>query len=340
MRIEKTALALALCLILTACGGGEDSRGQGLFERAAGVREDAVLLTVDGREVPAWRYLYWLDRGCTRLREQYRAAGLPLDWNAPLEGGTLADYVKDQALADTALYATVENWAETYGCALGEEDRAALDGAWAERTAEYGGEEACLRALADMGLDRARLEELTGVGRLYAKLYRLCTTEGGALAPEPEALEAFARKQGWMTVDRLLVAAGEDREAARQRAAEAFGLLNTAEDLAAEFSALAAAGDDPAGPRTLTLGDGTLDGTLEEAALALEPGQCSGILESAEGFSILLRKETDRGGVEEAYFDHLLQEAAGNSAVQLTEDYGKLDPAAFAAGMARARAKE
>lgn len=105
MRKRTITLALLLCLILTACGGREDSRSQGLFQRASGMDEDAVLLTVDGREVPAWRYLYWLDRGCGRLQEQYRSAGLPLDWNAPLEGGTLADYVKDQALADTALYA-------------------------------------------------------------------------------------------------------------------------------------------------------------------------------------------------------------------------------------------
>ena len=135
MRKRTITLALLLCLILTACGGREDSRSQGLFQRASGMDEDAVLLTVDGREVPAWRYLYWLDRGCGRLQEQYRSAGLPLDWNAPLEGGTLADYVKDQALADTALYATVENWAETYGCALDEEDQAALESVWMEEAA-------------------------------------------------------------------------------------------------------------------------------------------------------------------------------------------------------------
>lgn len=333
-----TALALLLCLALTACGGGEDGGGQGLFEQSSGIPEDTVLLAVDGREVPAWRYLYWLDRCCGRLQEQYQAAGLSLDWDAPLEGGTLADYVKDQALADTALYATVETWAEKYGCALDEEDRAALESEWMDRAEKYGGEEAYLRALADRGLDRERMEELSGTGRLYAKLYRLYSTEGSALSPETEALEAYAREQGRVTVDRFLAAAGEDREAARQRAAEAFARLNTAEDLAAEFRALAAEGDDPAGVRTFIRGDGTLDAALEAAALALEPGQCSGILESGEGFSILLREETDLGGVEEAYFDHLLQEAAENSAVQLSAEYEALDPAAFAAEAAGCRA--
>lgn len=338
MKRYVIALALLLCLALTACGGGEDSQGQGLFQQTSGVEEEAVLLTVDGREVPAWRYLYWLERCCGRLREQYRAAGLTLDWNAPVEGGTLADYVKDQALADTALYATVENWADSHGCALDEADRAALEAAWAENTAEYGGEKAYLQALAEMGLDRARMEELTGVGRLYAKLYDLYLEEGSALAPEPEALEAFAVERGRITVDRLLFAAGEDREAARQRAAEAFARLNAAEDLAVEFAALTAEVPEDSG--TFALGDGALAETLEEAARALEAGQCSGILETGEGFSILLRRETDQSGVEEEYFDHLLQEAAENAAVQLTEAYQSLDPADFSAGSVQARGEK
>ncbi|WP_297981190.1 peptidylprolyl isomerase [uncultured Oscillibacter sp.] len=334
MKQYAAALALVLCLTLTACGVREDNRGQGLFQRTSGVEEDAVLLTVDGREVPAWRYFYWLERCCGRLREQYRAAGLTLDWNAPVEGGTLADYVKDQALADTALYATVENWADFHGCALDEEDQAALEAAWAEKTAEYGGEKAYLQALAEMGLDRARMEELTGVGRLYAKLYSLYCQEGSALAPEPEALEAFAVEQGRITVDQLFFAAGEDREAARQRAAEAFARLNAAEDLAAEFAVLAA--EVPEEFDTFALGDGALEETLEAAAQALEAGQCSGILETGEGLSILFRVEADKSGVEEEYFDHLLQEAAENAAVQLTEAYQALDPADFSAGLVRA----
>ena len=331
MRKRVTALALVLCLGLSGCAPQKKEEKASLLGRAAELGEEMILLTVDGREVPAWRYLHWLRRCCGQLREQYRAAGLPLDWNAPVEGGTLADYVKDQALADTALYATVETLAEANGCALDEADLAALESAWEEKAAEYGGEEAYLRRLADMGLDRARMEELAGVGRLYAKLYDLYLEEGSALAPAPEALAAFAAEQGRITVNRLLFAVGEDRESARQRAAEAFARLNTAEDLRAEFAALAAEGDDRLGPRTFTLGDGTLDQELEAAAQDLEVGQCSGILETEEGFSILLRRETDLTGLEEDYFDHLLQEAAENAEVRLTESYRALDPAAFAA---------
>ena len=336
MRRRVIALVLLLCLPLTACGGGEDRRDQGLFQRTTGLEEETTLLTVDGREVAAWRYLYWLERCCEGMEEQYRSAGLTLDWTAPLEGGTLADYAKDQALSDTVLYATVETWAERYGCALDEADRSALEDAWADQAAEHGGEEAYLQSLADRGLDRERVEELGGVGRLYTKLYRLSLEEGSALAPTEEELESFAQDRGRITVDRLLFSAGEDREAARGRAAEAFARLNTAEDLAATFETLAS-GEDRLDHPTFTLGDGTLPSALEEAAQALETGQCSGILETEEGFSILLRRETDRQGLEEDWFDSRLQDDASTASVELTEDYAALDVEAFSTALAKVR---
>ena len=220
MKKRVTALALLLCLTLTACGGGEDSRGRAsLLGDAADVREDEVLLTVDGREVPGWRYLYWLAYTCDRVWAQYQEAGLELDWDTPVGGGTLADYARDQALADTALYATVENWAERYGCALTEEDQTALSASWEEQAEAHGGEDAYLAELAELGLDRQRAEELAGVGQLYSKLYALYLAGDDALAQDTQALADPAGPDS-LTVDRILVAAGEDRDAARQRAAE------------------------------------------------------------------------------------------------------------------------
>ena len=330
MRKRITALALLLCLTLTACGGETDSQGQTSFlGKAAGLEETAVLLTVDGREVPAWRYLYWLAYTCDRIREQYEESGMKTDWGTPLDGGTLADYARDQALADTVLYATVENWAEQYGCQLTEEDRTALAEQWEENAAGHGGEDAYLQELADLGLDRERAEELAGVGRMYAKLYALYETAGSALAPTGEDLKAYGDAQSYLTVDRILISAGEDREAARQRASELFSRLNTASDQGTEFSTLAADSDDKTGPRTLKPGEGTLDPALEEAAAALAERQCSGILESDEGFSILRRLPTDTDSLKDTYFDSLLQNAAENAAVETADTYKKLETGSF-----------
>jgi len=331
MKKRIGALALALCLGLSGCAFKKQEKEESsLLGRAAELGEELVLLTVDGREVPAWRYLYWLAFTCDQVREKYADANLTLDWNTPVTGGTLADYAKDQALADTALYATVENWAEKYGCVLSERERSELAETWEERCAAHGGEEDYLEELADLGLDRPRAEELTEVGMLYAKLCRLCLTEGSELA---DLLGTAER----VTVDRVLISAGEDREAAREKAAEVFSRLNGAEDPDAVFPALAAEGDDTAGPRTFFPGDGTLSQALEEAAEALEEGQYSGILESEEGFSILRRLASEGAADAGEAFDQLLQDAAEGALVQTAPAYDSLDAAAFDKALAELR---
>ena len=87
--------------------------------------------------------------------------------------------------------------------------------------------------------------------------------------------------------------------------------------------------DDKTGPRTLKPGEGTLDPALEEAAAALAEGQCSGILESDEGFSILRRLPTDTDSLKDTYFDSLLQNAAENAAVETADTYKKLETGSF-----------
>ena len=329
MKKRTAALALALCLVLSGCAPKREDPESSLLGRAAELGEDVALLTVDGREVPAWRYLYWLAFTCDQIREKYQSTGLTLDWQAPVTGGSLAEYAKDQALANTALYATVENWAERYGCVLSESERAALAETWAEQAEAHGGEAAYLEELASLGLDRLRAEELTEVGMLYAKLYDLCLTEGSELSGLLDAADT-------LTVDRIFIQAGEDREAAREKAASVFSQLNGAEDPSAAFPALAAEGDDAAGPRPLL--PGTLPPSLEEAAKALEEGQFSGILESEEGFSIL-RRLTSEGTAGET-FDQLLQAAAGEALVRTAPAYDRLDAAAFDAALASLREGE
>ena len=142
MRKRIAALSLALCLALSGCTLKKEAEDASLLGRAAELGEELALLTVDGREVPAWRYLYWLAFTCDQIREKYKDSSLSLDWEAPVSGGTLADYAKDQALANTALYATVENWAARYGCVLSEREREALAKTWEEQSEARGGEEA------------------------------------------------------------------------------------------------------------------------------------------------------------------------------------------------------
>lgn len=337
MKVRIMGLALLLCLVLSSCGSLDGGGQASLLAQAACWDDTQTLLVIGGREVPGWRYLYWLCGACDRVREEYALSGADLDWQAAVGSGTLADEVKEQALRDTALYTQVELWAEQYGYTLTQEDQASLEQEWQEQTA--GGEEAALRQLESQGLNRERAEELASVGLLYAGLYRMCQTEGSPLAPTQEELSTFAAQQGIVTVDRIFYPAGEDPDAARTRAAEAFSALNGAADQAEVFTALAAAAGDPAGPRTITVGDGTLDPELEEAAAALEEGQCSGILETDEGVSILRRLPTDSQELAGAWFDVQLQNAAADVSVETGERYDQLNPAEFDAALERLREK-
>ena len=125
-----------------------------------------------------------------------------------------------------------------------------------------------------------------------------------------------------MKLDRILIRGDEDREAARQRMAELFSRLNGAEDVPQTFASLASEGDDREGPRKSM--DSGLDETLLAAARSLEGGQYSGILETGEGFSILMRPEAEPAEWREAYFDSLLSQAAERAVVTLTPLYEEL----------------
>lgn len=294
------ALAVVVCIGMTSCGRWMEAQEEP-------PREEDVLLTVDGREVPAWRYRYWLSDLCQRVEEQYQASGVPLDWEAEASGGTLAEYVKEQALADTVLYATVENWAEKYGCQAAEE--------------------VSRGTLPDRGFSTEQMEELERVGELYAMLYDLFCTEGSPLAPTEEELADYEAERGEITLDRLLIPFGEDREGARKKVGTLFEKLNAAKNPVSVFPTLAAKGADTVGPRVVVPGETEFPAELVEAAQALDEGQCSGIVETEEGFSVVCRLAPDPSARMEGLFDEKLQAAAEQAEVTTERAYDALDPA-------------
>ena len=305
MRKATASLALALCLLLSGCGKAASGTGS-LLGQAAGLEDETPLLTVDGREIPAWKYLYWLAVDCEQLEERYESSGTTLDWSSPLaDGSTPEDLVKADALADTVLYAAVDSWAELYGCTLTEDELGNLP------------------KRSYPGLTEEQGQVLAETGRKYAKLYALYETPGSPLAPAEGELELFQQTSGPLAAERLLVPAGDDREAARLRAAELFARLNAAEDQASAFDTLLV--ETGGGP----LPEEEWTGALKDAASALEPGQISGIIETDAGFSILRRLPAEGTALREAYFDSLLQDAATASDILFTNAYNSLRPAAF-----------
>ena len=325
MRRELSTLCLICLLSLCACAPesaaipSPSPSPVSIPGRAAGIVEEETLLTVDGRDIPAWEYLYWLSLACDRARGQSDAP----DWGS----------VKEQALMNTALYASVEALAERHGVEFTDADAAAVSERWARRCEAYGGEAEYLREIARYGLDRDRAETLFRVALLYGKLRDLCG-EGGALSPDAAALDALAKESGAIRVDRIL-SSDWDAAAAKRRAEMFFQQLNGAPDQAALFSELTWEGSDHAGPRILK--DGTFDERLTQVARALQIGQISGIIESADGFSILRRLSPERDTLLDTWLRRTVEEAARAADVEVTERYGALDAARFSAALLELR---
>ena len=154
-----------LVLLLTGCGSGQEAREREL-------EATDPLLIVDGVEIPAWRYLAFLECELAESEEtpdeaEYAAAGA-------------------RAVSDVLVYIAVENMAAEYGLVLTEEDTAALTtGHWED-------------------LPETQWRELARTEALYSKL---C-----ALEFPPETLSHFAAEKNYRTVDRLLIPAGEEAE--------------------------------------------------------------------------------------------------------------------------------
>ncbi len=283
--------------------------------RAANIMEDEILLTVDGRNVPAWECLYWLALACDRACAKTDSP----DWQS----------VREQALMNAALYASVETLAERYGAALTEADEAAVAERWRQRCAAYGGEEGYLAEIARYGLNRERAETLFRVGVLYGKLRDLCA-EGGAFSPDDAALERLSDESGDFLIDRILCA-DSDRKAAKRRAEALFSQLNGASNQAALFSELTWEGADHQGPRALK--DGAFPEPLARAARALQVGQISGIVESDDGFSILRRLPPARESLLETWLRRTVEETARAADVEVSERCLSLDAARFYAAL-------
>lgn len=344
-RWKSSALAVLALTVLTGCGAPASGKREapapaGLYEQASGIAPDAVLLTVAGREVPAWRYLYWLTYSCDYLREAMDAEGLELDWSREREDGrTTAQYVKDQARDTAVLYAVVEAFAEEYDCGLADGD--VLEREWQTLCAKYGGEERCLGELAWMGLTRAEADAFTADYCRYGRLQELARTPESALAPTEAELAAFAKEHGYITAEILTVSTQNADEAAlaerRERVEQIRKKLSESADPADSLSGLAEIFGGTAETVTFIPGDGRVDEAAGQAAEALAEGTWSEAVEVPGGLAVVLRRPLDAAALTADWLDGCLQQAAAGAEITAGRDYDAIDPAEFYEKLTAAR---
>ena len=309
---------------------------QDVLTFAAGdLAKESGLITVNGKAVPTSLALYWLAFSCSYFENSYGLYGL-----------TVADYA-DAIFSDNstmaAYYTLLSQKAAENGCPLTDEQQKAI-------TDELNADPDTLeQRKALYGLDEDHIRFLYSVSDLYDNLL-------DALVPVPteEELNNYvyqARHILLLTVDMegtptvndegAYVYPSLDEETVAEKRAlaeEILGKLQEADDLDAAFNELMNEYSEDSGlqsnPDGYTTTTGKMAAPFEEAALALKPGEISGIVESTYGYHIILRGEVEdldsyADQYRESQMDAAVQQWLADADIQVSDSFKALDVADF-----------
>lgn len=328
--------------------------------QATGLTRNTVLFTVDGRDVTADQYLYWL---LTSISEAKSAGYLADDeaWEEQIEDQATADYLKAQALEISKLYATVSGHAEKAGISVTEEQRAEAEAQLEQMGALY---EQYYGLTLQEWLDQQCIsrEGYLALNDTYYLVQGLQSdlNEKGELTPTDEALQAMIEEEGIFSCKHILIAfpthednsaVTDEEKAATKAEADALyeQIVADADPVAAFDAAMKEHSDDgrdqttgellkPEGYTFLASG-ALLDGSsalvkeFVTAGTGLDVDQISQPVETNYGYHILLRQNADNEETRTAYSNYamnkLLDQWTADAKVKTTEAYDNLDPKPF-----------
>ena len=342
-----TALVLALCMMLTmaACSSQEETtvdESKGIYHAITGLDPEAVMLTVDGREVTNRMYFYWLvytmESLSAAMPDWVDDAGL-LKWDEEVsEGQTVEDLVKAEALNTAKMYMVVENWSEEYGITLSDSDKAIVDQDLDSYAEQLGGQEMYEAYLWDQGITDELNRRLSYDYYTYSKFHDATMEPGSPLYIEDDILYQYEGiTPDTVLADHILLTKSDNAEENAQAYAameQILEMLDQAGDSAPMvFSYIASQVSQDPGRSYYPNGylvteDADFLPEFKEAALALEENAYSGIVETDAGYHIILRRPL-RQYVADQYLSELITVAMDNAEVTYGEAYDALDVRQF-----------
>ena len=319
--------AVLLLALLSGCGG---RKPEGLFYEASGIDPKSTIAAVNGREITAEEYLYWLAYECERIAADRSS----IKWDGVIDNGiTYGEYAKRTALSDVVQYAVVRTLAEKNGVTLSQEDRETLEQEKAQDVERAGGQEEYLRHLAMMGISEETYDAINESRLLVNRLMELGATEGSPVYPTEQELASFSQGKNYATVRLIaLPTAGLDERARdNQQAtlADCAAQIREADDPIAKLAELSKSLGQSDGDVDQTLGSDIIDPTLMKAVSELKEGEVSDVITTAGAMCVALRRPLDMGAIARECFAKKLSQARTTAKVEVSQDYKTLDVGKF-----------
>jgi len=330
MNLKKLLIpALCLTLLLSACDNSQSELNSSspppayvteFTQALAGVDPDTVLFTVDGLDVTAEFYLYWLAYDCYSTDLGMNGA---INFDEVTEDGvTFGEYMKEDARQAAVTYLILEREAEKNNAGLSQEQQEQ----WEQEKASFIesiGQENYEELLRQEGMSE---EMFNRVGIMTNYLYE--NVKQALIPPlsEKEADDYRTQQNLYGAKHILLLSANEAADgtvilstggvptnedgsaftgtaeeynaAAKAKLEDILAQVNAASDPAAKFDELMHQYSQDTGLASNPDGytftpDSSFVDEFKNAVYDLEPGEISGVVESSFGYHILLRTLPD-----------------------------------------------
>ena len=338
------------------------------FLATAGLSGDTVVATAGDAKITADNLLYWLAATVDGTAQYYSMMGMSvsdLPWDEKMEdGSTMAESFLNNALQTAALYALVPVIAQQEGLSISDEANETFQKAMDTFREQAGSQEMMDHVLWSSALTQDLYTRMFQAGDLNTQLMNRYYGDGAPDAPKDEDILAYVSDELQIaykakhillkTVDTDKPIKDEDGKATgkyeplddatvaqkKATAEDILAQLQAADDKEALFDELMkeySEDTDSSGnvnsPDGYEAKSGQMVAAFEEAALALQPGQISGIVESTYGYHIILRLPIQAADYREKYVSYLMSQRQQSwleqFPVETNDEFKKIDPAAF-----------
>ena len=348
------ALAVVMATgLLSGCGSDYDP-----VQDIMGYKGSTVMYTVNGQDVTAEQYLFWLAQEADRANSY--ASMMQSDdsetsfWDTKLDENsdeTIGDQVKASAQRYATMYSVVEAKGKEEGYSYTSEDKASYQEDLATAKEQVGGEDAYAKYLKSMCISNKGFEKLSSVSFIHNHMVDGMFLDGKENAPTAEDLTQYAEDNDLLVAKHILLltkdmTTGEDLSDAEkaEKKTKADDLLQQLQaitdptELETKFDELMKANSEDTGlesnPDGYVFSAGDMVEAFESATRSLEPGQLSGIVESDYGYHIILRldpatSKAFREKYSTAKLSEMEQQWVDEADIQTTETYDNLSVADF-----------